>query len=302
MKILLTGGTGLLGKSIIDTNKDNEIISISNDDNDLLSKINVNTEYINADILNVDRCLDIAKSFKPNYLIHCASIGSPDFAEKNKEITWNTNVNGTAKMVDICNCVGSKMIYISSNGIYDGLSAPYSETDKPIPLNYYGETKLKAEEITKECKNGCTIVRPILMYGWNSSLSRKNIVTMALDKLNKNENIFVYNDVYSNPLYSIQCAQAIWKIIENGYEGIFNIAGKERTTIYGLIKKVAEVFEKDKNLVKPVKQGYFSELVSRPIDTSFNTDKMVNQLGITPLTLEEGLTLMKNSMEVEKYK
>ncbi|MCP4179642.1 MAG: SDR family oxidoreductase [bacterium] len=294
MKILLTGGTGLLGKSIIDNKEDrDEIISIYKG-NYFMANSTPAVKHVNIDILDKNKILDIILSFKPEYLVHCASIGSPDFAQKYQQDTWTINVEGTSKIVDICNKTDTKLIYISSNGIYRGDNAPYSEYDKAHPVNFYGKTKLEAEEVAKNA-NEYTIVRPILMYGWNNKCERNNIVTLLLEKLNNNEKIFVYNDVFCNPLYSVQCAQAIWKIIKNGHSGEFNIGGGNRVSIYELIKKVAIIFNKDPDLVNPIQQGYFGKLVKRPVDTSFNTTKMENILNIKPLTLEEGLCLMKKT-------
>ena len=292
MKILLTGGTGLLGKSIIEyMNNHNEIISIYKGDYSI-ENFNNNVKHIKVDICQEEEISKIAQSFCPDYIIHSASIGSPDYAEKNQEHTWDINVNGTAKIVKVSNSVKSKLIYISSNGIYDGNNAPYSESDKACPINFYGKTKLEAEKIARSAKKN-TIVRPMLMYGWNSTQERKNIVTLTLEKLANNEKVFAYDDVFSNPLYSIQCAEAINKIIEKGFAGEFNIAGSEVVSIYELLKKTAMVFGGNINLIKPVQQGYFNELTKRPINTSFYTTKMEKILGVKPLSINDGLELMK---------
>lgn len=293
MKILITGGTGLLGKALTDT--------ASPDIDMLLTYVGgysvedqANKKYRKLDVLDDAGGLELFKSFQPDVVIHAASIGSPDFAEKNKEITWKINVEGTEKIIKLCEKTGSKLIYISSNGIYDGDNAPYAEDDIAAPINFYGMTKLEGEILTKKAHVPTCVVRPILMYGWNHPFERGNIVTAAISKLKKKEKMFVYDDVFSNPLFSEQCADSIWKIISSSITGQFNIAGADRVSIYGLIKKVASVFGLDEDLVAPVKQGYFNELVKRPKDTSYVTDKMKNELGLEPLLLTEGLKNMRD--------
>lgn len=296
MNILLTGGTGLLGKSLIDTKGGNiNIVSAYNGDY-CVSQDEPDIKYLKIDILDKNKYLNLGMSFKPEYLIHCASIGSPDYADKNRDHTWAINVDGTANMAELCNITGAKMIYISSNGIYDGNNPPYFEESEAVPINFYGQTKLEGEKLARTAFHGCIIVRPILMYGWNNTFERNNIVTMTLGKLSSNERVYAYDDVYANPLYSIQCANAIWKIIEMNLTGDFNIAGADRVSICDLLRIAAKVFGKDPELISPVQQGYFNELVKRPRDTSFSTDKMENILGIKPLTLEQGLSLMKASI------
>lgn len=190
------------------------------------------------------------------------------------------------------------MVHISSNGIYDGDNAPYAEDNIAKPINFYGVTKLEAENIVQKSNLIYSIVRPILMYGWPYLFERGNIVTIALSKLRKNEPINVYDDVYSNPLFVNSCAEVIWKIIYDRKYATYNVAGADRVSIFELVRKAADVFDLNQNLVVPVKQGYFNELVKRPHDTSYRTDKMEKMLKIQPLTLEEGLGKMRLTKQV----
>jgi len=292
MRLLITGGTGLLGKALIDSALPAMEITAT-----FLGEYDINgserVKYEKLDIRDAAGYAGLFKQFRPDVVIHAASIGSPDFAEKNKELTWEINVNGTKMIASLCKRHGAKMIYISSNGIYDGNNAPYGEDDKAEPINYYGVTKLEGEKMTRSFGDDCAIVRPILMYGNNHPFERQNIVTMAIEKLKKNEKMSVYDDVFSNALLSESCAKAIISVIEGGHSGDFNIAGAERVSIYGLVKKAAEIYGLDPSLIMPVKQGFFNELVPRPKDTSYRTEKMEKVLGVKPLTIIEGLKIMR---------
>jgi len=290
-RILITGGTGMLGKAIIENAPDNAAIMGTYSGKYSVADLG-NVSYANLDIQDEEGYKKLFDVFKPDVVIHAASIGSPDFAEQNKEITWAINVGGTGTILSLCEKSGAKFIYISSNGIYDGDNAPYGEDDKAEPINYYGLTKQEGEILTRKSKAKTAIVRPILMYGWNHPFERNNIVTTALAKLAKKETMNVYDDVYSNPLYSGSCAEAIWKLIEEGRYETFNIAGMDRVSIFELLRRAAEAFGLDASLIHPVKQGFFNELVRRPKDTSYRTDKMVDVLNITPLTLGEGFKRM----------
>jgi len=282
----------LLGKSLIETKPTNFKIAatyIGEYPMEDLSDI----KYTTLDIRDHDGNERLFKEFKPNVIIHTAGIGSPDYAEQHKEETWDINIGGTMDILSLCQKNKARLVYISSNGVYDGERAPYSEKNKPEPVNYYGELKLKAEKIIMKSSVSYAIVRPILMYGWNHSFERSNIVTHALKMIESGLTVHVYDDVFITPLYSIECGKAIWKIIKENKSDVFNIAGAERVSIYQMIKKLAVIFDRNEDLVKPVQQGFFNELVRRPRDTSFTTDKMQSVLHIKPLTLLEGLTAMK---------
>lgn len=292
MKILITGGTGLLGRALIETSDRLYGITATYLDK-CPPKDTPAVKYRKLDIRDREGYDRLFREFRPSVVIHTAGVGSPDYAEKHKRESREINVGGTANIVSNCERYGAKFIYISSNGIYDGKNAPYREDDKARPINFYGRIKLEGEKVAKKAGVPHAIVRPILMYGWNNPSSRPNIVTFALSRLRNGENVYVYDDVYVNPLFAHSCAEAIWKIVKDERYDTFNIAGKERTSICGLIRKAAGVFGFDPALVMPVQQGFFNEMAKRPTDTSYHTEKMHAVLGIKPLSVTEGLKLMK---------
>lgn len=294
MRTLITGGTGLLGKALIEEGGPSRKIMATYLGNYMIGD-HGNVKYVKLDLSDTGGYGKLFNEFKPEIVIHTAGLGSPDYVEKNRKEGWEINVKGTQHIADYCRDHGSKLVYISSNGIYDGERAPYNEDSKALPINYYGELKLEGEEVTKKAGVPYAIVRPILMYGWNHPFERANIVTTALSKLKKNGEIFAYDDVFTTPLYVKSCAEAIWKIVDKEITGVFNIAGSDRASVYGLVLKAAEIFGYDPALVKPVRQGYFNEFTRRPRDTSFNTWKMRTALGIAPLSIDEGIKKMKET-------
>lgn len=294
MKVLITGGTGLLGKALIETaGRSCDIVATHLGTCDVRDTSRV--KYRVLDVRDKKGLAGLFGKFRPDVTIHTAGVGSPDYAEKHKKETQEINIGGTQNIVKNCVKFGSHFVYISSNGIYDGNSAPYSESCKAVPINYYGEVKLEGEKVSLRSAAKCSIVRPMLLYGWNHPGGRENIVTYALARLKRDKEVYVYNDVFANPVFAPFCADAIWKIVKNGRYETFNIAGRDTVSIYRLIKYAALIFGFDQNLVMPVKQGFFNELVRRPKDTSFDTAKMQEVLGISPASVREGLLRMKKT-------
>lgn len=296
MRVLITGGTGLLGKALIEgAGVRAEIVATYVGNYEL--RDNDHVRYRQLDIRDADAYRDVYREFKPDITIHTAGIGSPDYAETNPEFVLDVNLNGTRNIIDMCERFDSRFVFISSNGIYDGDNAPYAEDDRAEPVNYYGVVKLKGEEVTRKANVPFAIVRPILMYGWPFPFERGNIVTLAISRLRKGERVHAYDDVFSNPLLHSSCAEAIWSMINAGRFDVYNIAGADRASVYELLVKITEIFDLDKDLISPVQQGFFNELARRPSDTCFRTEKMERDLGVTPLPLERGLRLMKEGEE-----
>ena len=282
----------MLGKSLIET-RNPKVKIVGTYVGKYKMKNHNDIKYQKLDIRDYNAYEQLFQQFRPDVTIHTAGISSPDYAEKHRKETLDMNVGGTRNIYSLCEKINSQLVYISSNGIYDGEKAPYGEEDLPEPVNYYGEVKLKAEEILMKARIPCAIVRPILMYGWNHPFERSNIATYALESMAKGLKIQAYDDVFVTPLFSINCGKAIWRIIRAEKYDVFNIGGAERVSIYQMIKKLANMFEFNDDLVEPVQQGFFNELVRRPKDTSFKTDKMQSVLGIKPLSLSKGMKAMK---------
>lgn len=300
-RILITGGTGLLGGSLVGIfGKEHDIVAT------YLGNYHVDNEeqvrYEKLDIQDSDGYERLFRWMIPDVVIHTAGIGSPDYAEKNREITHRINVSATKMILALCKLYGSKFIYISSNGIYDGDHAPYAEDDEAKPVNFYGEVKLEGERVTRSAGVIFAIVRPHIMYGWHNPFERSNIITLALDRLSKGEKFMAYDNTYVMPLYVEECARSIFKIFQEEKYETFNIAGRDRVSIYEFIKKAAKVFSLNVDHVMPVGQSHFDGLVARPKDTSYCTEKMEKRLGIRPIGIEEGLTLMKQAKNIHLTK
>lgn len=137
------------------------------------------------------------------------------------------------------------------------------------------------------------VVRMTLVYGWNNSNQRSNAVTWLLDKLRRAEPTKLVNDTFVNPLYNLQAAENIWKIIKLNKNGIFHLAGKDRVNRYQLGVVTAKVFGFDPKLLSPVSSDFFSGIAKRMPDTTFDTSKMVKELGSRPLSIEAGLEFMQ---------
>lgn len=290
LKILLTGSTGLLGKGLLATApQDVRIYPFFSKD----MPQNKGYQYLRMDITKKSEVADSFVKIKPDIVIHAASIGNVDYCEKNPKEAEGVNVYGTENIAMQSKKYHCKLIFTSTNAVFDGLQAPYSETSSTNPINYYGLTKVLGEKLVLEHNPVNVVVRMTLMYGWNNSNQRSNAVTWLLDKLRRAEPTKLVDDTYVNPLYNLQAAENIWKIIKLGKTGVFHLAGKDRVNRYELGLATAHAFGFDDKLLEPVSSGYFTSIAKRMPDTTFDTAKMVQELGSLPLSIQTGLEFMQ---------
>jgi dTDP-4-dehydrorhamnose reductase len=296
-KLLITGGTGLLGKGMEETApKDVQIRSLHQREYTVESSKAHHAVLDIRDKQKVDRLFDDEEF---DIVIHAAGIASVDYVERHYAESLESNIVGTLNITSAARKKGCHLVYVSTNAVFDGTQAPYKETDALGPVNKYGSLKAECERLVIETLERYTIVRPILMYGWNHSVSRPNPSTWVFEKLLRGESIEMVTDVYENPLYNIQCADALWEIVKRKPSGVFHLAGGEIVNRYEFALKVAQVFDLDASLIRAVDSTFFPSIAARPKNTSFDTRRMESELGVTALSVEEGLRDMKRRMKVK---
>lgn len=292
-RILITGGSGLLGTHIIKLKPaGTDIVATYNSEFAIKPR---GAEWRKVDLKNQEGVQKLIADSAPDVIIHAGSIGSVDFADKNRETSHQINVQGTQAILDAAKAIGAKVIFVSSNAVFDGNNPPYKEDDPVCPVNYYGELKVEGERLTLAADPGNAVVRPILMYGWPNEGRRGNLVTFWLSKLEAGEDILAVNDVWSKPLWIDDAAKVCWEVIAQNATGIFNVCGSERVTLYDLAAKTAEVFGFEPDRVKAVPSSHFGDIAQRPKDTSFDISKIVKELGVTPLNIHDGLVRLRET-------
>lgn len=291
MKILITGGTGLLGQALMATSRSEHQLTLLHRRDYPAGGAGV--EPIVLDILQAGLLAEVFETRAFDAVIHAAGIASVDYVEQHFEEAWRSNVIGTQHIADLARKKDVRLVYVSSNAVFDGKAAPYGERSPTNPINKYGRIKVECEALVTRLCPEAVIVRPILMYGWHLAEGRANPVTWLLERLRKGESTPLVTDVRENPLWAHQCAEAIWRILRLGRTGTFHIAGKNVVNRYELGQLVAQVFGLDASLLRPVDSSFFPSIAARPHNTSFLTERMEHELGVEPLSVLQGLVQMR---------
>jgi dTDP-4-dehydrorhamnose reductase len=296
MKILITGGSSLLGKSLIETAPENVSIQATWHQNyvgwqkgwtaDRLYRCNI-TEKSDVEL--------VFSRVQPNVVIHCAAHGSVDYAENNYQEVHNVNVGGTKHVINAANDYSAKIVYISTNAVYDGNNPPYDENSPLEPVNAYGVIKRQAEELIRDTAEKWLIVRPFLLYGWPFSGGRTNWASAIYEKLNNGGSFKLVADHTWMPTYGRECASAIWKLLFQSDNEIYNVAAPERATLYEFGLKICDVFSFDRNLIRPVQSEFFMNMAKRPRDTSYDLIKL-SKADIMLSDIRTGLEKMKSEL------
>ena len=292
--VLVTGGTGLLGKGFEETAPKG--VAITSVHRRAYTVPSTRATHLSLDLCDKRAVERLFARRRFDAVIHAAGIASVDYVERHYAESLESNIVSTLNVTAACRTRGIHLIYVSTNAVFDGTKAPYRETHAVNPVNKYGRLKVDCERLVQETLESWTIVRPILMYGWNRMVTRPNPATWIYEKLLKGEPVELVDDVRENPLYNLQCGRALWSALRKRPSGIIHLAGKGTVNRWQFGLKVAEVFGLDPSLIRRVDSSRFPSIAARPPNTSFVTTRMEKELGVKPLTIEEGLRDMKSGM------
>lgn len=291
MKVLITGGSGLLGRYLLRTKpKDVEItLTWYENANGVAETLNV---WCKLDIRDREAVFDLFEAIRPDLVIHCAAVGSVDYAQNNSgyQSVFDVNVTGANHIIDACNGYKSKLVYISTNAVYAGDCPPYSENSPLKPVNSYGAIKATAERIVMDRARKWLIIRPFLLYGWPWPEGRTNWAVKLIEGLKDKSYKLVHDHIWQ-PTYAGDMAAAIWKLSDQDRE-IYNVAAMERATLYEFGLKVCDVFGLEKQLIEPVDSDYFPTMAPRPKDTTYDLGKL-SASGIILSDIRTGLEKMR---------
>ena len=245
------------------------------------------------DITQKERTVETIVRLHPFCVVHTAAETNVDLCESDHEHARRINVEGTANIAEGCIKMGAKMIFISTDYVFDGTKGNYSEIDQPNPISFYGLTKLEAERIVAETLPEALIVRTSVLYGWHPS--KLNFATWTLKGLQEHETLRIVRDHINSPTFAENLAYAIRMAIERKSRGILHIAGSERISRFEFARKIAQKFHLDERLLIPVEMRDLNWVARRPRDSSLDVGKAQKELGIELFGVDRGLEEMARS-------
>jgi len=289
-RLLVIGASGLLGSRIMEHARGNfEAVPLHG-----AKALHPNS--LKLDITNQNSVSKLFNKLKPHTVVHTASETNVDKCEIEKEHAWKVNAEGTRNIAMACGKINTRLVYISTDYVFNGEKGNYTEEDKPFPINYYGLTKFEGEkQVIKQCEN-YAILRTSVLYGWHPW--KQNFATWIIDKLKQQQEITVVEDHYNTPTLADNLAEMIVEVAKKDLRGLYHASGRERISRYEFAKQIAKSFNLSSELIKPVKMSQLTAWIAkRPKDSSLNTGKIQKQLKTKPLNITEGLNKMKEEME-----
>ncbi|RAP51402.1 MAG: dTDP-4-dehydrorhamnose reductase [Methanosphaera sp. rholeuAM270] len=287
MRYFITGGSGLLGQ---------RLSAVARDDDELLLVHNSNPSdnTIKCDITDETEVHDTVVREDPDVIIHCAAMTNVDLCEDEKEMAYRVNGDGTGFLARSAEEVGAKIIYVSTDFVFDGLRGYYGEDDSVNPLGIYAKSKYDGEVQLRSNSSNWAIARVSVLYGWHERL---NFTTWVIDQLRSKNEINIVTDQVNSPTLADNAGEAIFEIARRDKNGVFHTAGNDAINRFDFCMKIADSFDLDGSLINPISSSEFVQKAPRPRDSSLNVNKVEKELGMRMETCTESLNRMADSEE-----
>ena len=257
MKVLVTGYNGQLGYDVVRRLEANgiECKGTTRNDLELTNKASV-MEYINL--------------YNPEVVVHCAAYTAVDKAEVERELCYDVNVNGTRYVAAACKEIGAKMVYISTDYVFDGKgNKPFEVTDAPNPINYYGQTKYEGEVEVQRILEKYFIIRTSWVFGLNGN----NFVKTMLKLEKERKELKVVVDQMGSPTYTPDLARLIVDMILTERYGIYHATNEDYCSWYEFACEIFNLANYN-IIVKPITTAQYPTKAVRPKNSRLSKQRL----------------------------
>lgn len=258
MKVLVTGVKGQLGYDVV-----NEL--------EKRGHVAIGTDVDNMDITNKEQVETVIKEANPDAVIHCAAYTAVDLAEDNIDLCRRINADGTRNIAFVCKELDIKMIYISTDYVFDGEGTHFWQPDdERHPLNVYGQTKYEGELAVESLLEKYYIVRIAWVFGVNG----KNFIKTMLNLGKTRDHLTVVNDQIGSPTYTYDLAKLLVDMVETDKYGRYHATNEGICSWYDFACEIFKQAGYDHVTVSPVSASEYPAKAKRPSNSRMCKDKL----------------------------
>jgi len=244
------------------------------------------------DLREADRLRDVFRTLKPDAVIHAAALADIDYCEAHKDIAEEVNVNVTRELAHLCREGGAKMVFPSTDTVFDGKKGNYREDDPPGPLNFYAETKVRAENVVAGEAGNSVVVRVALVVGLPVLGSGNSFLSRMIPAFEAGREVGVPEEEVRSPIDVITLGRALLELAGNDFAGYLHLAGNDRLSRFAMARRIAERWGYPRELVVAKSAAAIPGRAPRPRDVSLDNTKAKATLNTPMRGLDEGLELV----------
>ncbi len=276
-RILITGASGLLGLNMaLDIAGEYEVYGVVNSHAPRTDAFNV----VQANLLDTDAPAKLVAETEPDWIVHCAAVANLEVAEKQPELAQKLNAEVPGQLATEAARHGIRMVHISTDAVFDGMTGCYAEDDAPNPLSAYGRTKLEGERAVAAANPEAIIAR-VNFYGWSLS-GRRSLAEFFYNNLAAGNPIKGFTDVYFCPLFVLDLSQVLLRMLQQDLHGLYHVVSPEFLSKFDFGVRLARQFGLDAGLITPASVNAGGLTAARSSRLNLRTEKLTRDLGAAP--------------------
>ncbi len=284
-RIMITGASGFLGRHLLNKMPDNAEVLAQFCHQDVKSLF-PNAQHVQMDFTNTD--WSAIRDFAPDAIIHTAAMANVNECENQPDAAIAMNDTATRQLTDVARGIGARLIYTSTDQIYDGKRGDYSEADIPSPSNVYGKTKVDSEVYMLEHHPSAVSVRCALIYG-KAIEQAPTFTEDMIQRLKRGETVNLFTDEYRSPVLVDNLAEILWELSAHDYHGPLNIGGSDKLSRMEMGEVACDLLGLERERLNPTRAKGIKFAAARPADCSFDLDRANDVLTTPLLGFEEGM-------------
>jgi len=248
------------------------------------------------ELTDSNRVRALIQKIQPEVVFLPAFCSNVDYCEQNPTTTYQINVEGSLNVATAALDIGAKLVFYSSDYVFNGAAGPYRETDQPNPICIYGQQKLEVENRISQLLTNYLILRITVVYGWEAQ--GKNFINRLLKTVQNGQVIKVPQDQVGSPTLVNDIAEASCRLLEAGASGIFHVAGLDWIDRYHLAITAAEAFGLPTEKILPVSTFELNQVAPRPLQGGMVCELMSKTLKWNLRGVTEGIAYLKQSQSL----
>lgn len=231
---------------------------------------------------------------RPEAVIHLAAIADIGAAERDPERATAVNVSATSTIVRLCERHGSRLIFVSTECVFDGARGFYREDETPRPTTHYGRTKWEAEQEVVWLAESWSVIRTSIVYGWPHP-GKPNFAPWLIENLRGGQPYHAPTDVLRTPVYVEHLVDGIERTVAGNYPGILHVAGRDWVSMHEFAAAIADAFNLDANLVQPMDADTQTRAgaSTRPDRLGLDCRETMRRLNLEHPGLADGIAALK---------
>jgi len=244
------------------------------------------------DLQDSDALGEIFSTAQPEVVIHTAALSDIDYCQAHQEDAERVNVGITRTLVNLCAGVSGRMIYFSSDSIFDGRKGKYVEENLPEPLHFYGQTKVQGERIVQQGCDDWVIIRPSLVVGLPVLEAGNSFLWRMIKELKQGRTVAFPKQEIRSPLDVITLSRAVLELVGNNYRGILHLSGNDTMSRFEMAQRIVDKLGYPPESVIDKKPVVDSGRAQRPRDVSLTNVRAKTVLDTPMLDFDPALELV----------